>query len=56
MDTEFKEGYPDDTKQAIDSAPSLFPKDVADAIMFALSTPPHVQIHDIIIRPVGEPI
>ncbi|KAK4880618.1 hypothetical protein RN001_008764 [Aquatica leii] len=34
--------------------PALKPKDVADAIIYILSTPPHVQVHDLWIKPVGE--
>ncbi|XP_071452613.1 farnesol dehydrogenase-like [Hetaerina americana] len=36
--------------------PSLDPKDIADALIYALGAPPNVQIHDIIIKPVGEKI
>ncbi|XP_069683473.1 dehydrogenase/reductase SDR family member 11-like [Periplaneta americana] len=36
------------------SNPHLLPKDVADCVLFAISAPPHVQIHDIILHPVGE--
>lgn len=32
----------------------LNPQDVSQAIMYAVSTPLHVQIHEIIIKPVGE--
>ncbi|XP_055914424.1 farnesol dehydrogenase-like [Eupeodes corollae] len=32
----------------------LQPEDVSQAVMFAISTPPHVQIHEIIVKPVGE--
>ncbi|XP_061393705.1 farnesol dehydrogenase-like [Musca vetustissima] len=32
----------------------LKPEDVSNAVMFTLSTPPHVQVHDMIIKPVGE--
>lgn len=56
VDTEFKEGYPDDgTKAAMGSAPSLSAADVAEAVLYCLSTGPNVQIQDIIIRPLGEP-
>ncbi|KAK7864261.1 hypothetical protein R5R35_009524 [Gryllus longicercus] len=34
--------------------PYLESEDVADATLYALSTPAHVQIHDIIIKPIGE--
>ena len=30
---------------------NLQPGDIADAIVYLLSTPPHVQIHDIVVRP-----
>uniref|UniRef100_A0A1B0AX70 Dehydrogenase/reductase SDR family member 11 n=1 Tax=Glossina palpalis gambiensis TaxID=67801 RepID=A0A1B0AX70_9MUSC len=32
----------------------LSPHDISNAIMYALSTPPHVQIHDMIIKPLGD--
>uniref|UniRef100_A0A1A9WPM4 Dehydrogenase n=1 Tax=Glossina brevipalpis TaxID=37001 RepID=A0A1A9WPM4_9MUSC len=32
----------------------LSPNDVADAILYTLSTPPNVQVHEIIIKPLGE--
>lgn len=32
----------------------LKPQDIADSILYILSTPPHVQIHDVIIRPQGQ--
>ncbi|XP_055842734.1 farnesol dehydrogenase-like [Episyrphus balteatus] len=32
----------------------LNPEDVSQAVLFAISTPPHVQIHEIIVKPVGE--
>ncbi|ETN65914.1 3-oxoacyl-[acyl-carrier-protein] reductase 1 [Anopheles darlingi] len=34
--------------------PMLEAEDVANAILYALGTPPHVQVHEIIIKPVGE--
>ncbi|KAF5281666.1 hypothetical protein FQR65_LT14596 [Abscondita terminalis] len=34
--------------------PKLDTEDVADAVVYALSTPPHVQVHEVILRPVGE--
>ncbi|XP_055913019.1 farnesol dehydrogenase-like [Eupeodes corollae] len=32
----------------------LKPEDISQAVMFAISTPPHVQIHEMIVKPVGE--
>ncbi|CAO1443037.1 unnamed protein product [Diamesa serratosioi] len=34
--------------------PKLNPQDVADAVIFAISTPENVLIHELIIKPVGE--
>lgn len=33
---------------------ALQPEDISEAVLFALGTPPHVQIHELIIKPVGE--
>lgn len=34
--------------------PVLNPEDIAQAIIYALGTPPHVQIHELTIKPIGE--
>ncbi|KDR10164.1 dehydrogenase/reductase SDR family member 11-like [Zootermopsis nevadensis] len=34
--------------------PSLKPRDVADAVVYVLAAPPHVQIHELTVKPVGE--
>ncbi|XP_017780850.1 PREDICTED: farnesol dehydrogenase-like [Nicrophorus vespilloides] len=34
--------------------PRLMSSDIVNAIVFVLSTPPHVQVHEMIIKPVGE--
>ncbi|KAK7864253.1 hypothetical protein R5R35_009519 [Gryllus longicercus] len=36
--------------------PHVFSEDVADAVLYAVSTPPHVQIHEMIVMPVGEAV
>ncbi|KAJ3651878.1 hypothetical protein Zmor_017884 [Zophobas morio] len=36
--------------------PKLNSEDVADAVVYILSTPPHVQIQEIMMRPLGEPV
>ncbi|XP_035913978.1 farnesol dehydrogenase-like [Anopheles stephensi] len=39
---------------AISEMPILEPEDIASAILYALGTPPRVQVHEITIKPVGE--
>lgn len=33
------------------AASILQPEDIAQSVLFALSTPPHVQIHEITVQP-----
>jgi NADP-dependent 3-hydroxy acid dehydrogenase YdfG len=43
--TEFQDGFPDDgTKEAVSQMPALKPEDIAEAVLYILSTPPHVQV------------
>ncbi|XP_055609189.1 farnesol dehydrogenase-like [Uranotaenia lowii] len=35
--------------------PTLLAEDIADSVRYVLSTPPRVQIHELVIRPNGEP-
>ncbi|XP_068911858.1 farnesol dehydrogenase-like [Tenebrio molitor] len=53
--TEFQDGFPDDgTKEAVSQMPALKPEDIAEAVLYILSTPPHVQVHELTIHPLGE--
>ncbi|XP_064214547.1 farnesol dehydrogenase [Tribolium castaneum] len=53
--SDFQEGFcKDGTLEAMRSGPVLYPEDVAEAIVYTLSTPPHVQVHDIFMHPLGE--
>ncbi|XP_073828251.1 farnesol dehydrogenase-like isoform X2 [Musca autumnalis] len=45
----------DDVRKAAGEC-MLKPEDVSNAVMYMLSTPPHVQIHEMIIKPLGEMI
>ncbi|KAF5298283.1 hypothetical protein FQR65_LT09794 [Abscondita terminalis] len=40
--------------KSYDNFPALESEDVADAVAYVLGTPPHVQVHELIIKPVGE--
>jgi len=55
VETEFQSAmYPDDPARAAaitSSLPCLQAEDMADAVTYILSTPKHMQIHDILIRP-----
>nr|XP_022902865.1 farnesol dehydrogenase-like [Onthophagus taurus] len=42
--------------KVFDAMPKLNAEDVADAVVYVLSTPHHVQIQDIMMRPLGEPV
>lgn len=39
-------------EKVLSQAPNLESKDLADAVVYILSTPPHVQVHDILMHPV----
>ena len=42
-------------REAYTNFKALEPVDIADAVIYMLSTPPHVQINDIILRPLAQP-
>ncbi|KAH8419661.1 hypothetical protein KR009_000401, partial [Drosophila setifemur] len=44
----------DSTRQLLPDLPLLNSEDVADAVSYCISTPPNVQIHELIIKPIGE--
>jgi len=46
--------YAPEEREVMESYPYLNPEDISNAVLYALGTKPHVQIHEIIIRPVGE--
>ncbi|XP_053963335.1 farnesol dehydrogenase-like [Anastrepha ludens] len=51
VDTEI---VPQEMKVALENPPFLQPEDIADALLYSLQTPPHVQIHEMIVKPIGE--
>ncbi|XP_069685857.1 farnesol dehydrogenase-like [Periplaneta americana] len=42
-------------KQCFETLPFLNPEDVSNSVLYVLGAPPHVQIHELIILPVGAP-
>ncbi|XP_023723999.1 farnesol dehydrogenase-like [Cryptotermes secundus] len=55
--TEFPEAsdFTGDILEFLKEIPFLQPKDIADAVIYILGTPPHVQVHELTIKPVGSP-
>lgn len=43
-----------DANELIKYMPRLKPEDVASAVIFAISQPEHVQVHEIMLKPMGE--
>ncbi|KAK9892502.1 hypothetical protein WA026_020492 [Henosepilachna vigintioctopunctata] len=38
------------------SAPRMYPVDIANAAAYVIRTPPHVQVSELILQPLGEPV
>jgi NADP-dependent 3-hydroxy acid dehydrogenase YdfG len=57
-DTEFVERMFRGKRAAAEADPAyrqLDARDVAEAVLYILRTPPHVDVHDLLLRPVGQP-
>ncbi|XP_011315383.1 dehydrogenase/reductase SDR family member 11-like [Fopius arisanus] len=52
--TDLMATYSTFSQEILNAMPSLKPEDIAAALIYALSTPPHVSVQEIILRPVGE--
>ena len=58
VETEFHKRYYGSqrkSEQLYSSYKVLEPNDVADALLYALHTPAHVQVHDLLLRPSAQP-
>jgi NADP-dependent 3-hydroxy acid dehydrogenase YdfG len=58
VETEFAEVYHRDGEAAAKTYgryPVLTPDDIADAVAFAVGAPPHMQVHDLLVRPTRQP-
>jgi NADP-dependent 3-hydroxy acid dehydrogenase YdfG len=58
VETEFAAHYhqsEDVAKQTYGRFKVLEPRDIAEAVRFALASPPHMQVHDILLRPRDQP-
>ncbi|XP_069683458.1 farnesol dehydrogenase-like isoform X1 [Periplaneta americana] len=42
-------------EEFLSNYPALNPEDIADALIYVLGVPPHVQIHELTVMPVGQP-
>ncbi|XP_030745972.1 farnesol dehydrogenase-like [Sitophilus oryzae] len=56
VNTEIANDLPSDSflAHAVANPNNLKCEDIADAVIYVLSTPPHVQIHELIVKPVNE--
>jgi len=45
---------PDQVEEIFKTLPFLDCSDISQAVIYALSTKPHVQVHEIVIKPIGE--
>lgn len=59
VETEFAQTYAhgdaEHARATYSRFPVLQPEDVADMVAYALRAPPHVQIHDLLVRPTRQP-
>lgn len=51
VETDMVQEFKDDLGKCL-----LIPEDISSGVMYALSTPPNVQVHELTIKPVGENI
>ncbi|TDG41525.1 hypothetical protein AWZ03_012049 [Drosophila navojoa] len=51
VDTEI---FDSNSPEVVAKMPMLLPENVADAVSYCIQTPPNVQIHELIIKPIGE--
>lgn len=49
-------GYQGSADEYFSSIPILLPEDVAESVIYVLSTPPRVNVTELMIRPTGEPV
>ncbi|XP_067641766.1 farnesol dehydrogenase isoform X2 [Eurosta solidaginis] len=46
--------FPQEIQFYVKDMARLQPENIADAVLYALRTPPHVQVHEITLKPMGE--
>ncbi|KAK7864245.1 hypothetical protein R5R35_009513 [Gryllus longicercus] len=47
-------GVDSETLKRLEKIPFMQPEDIADIVLYALGVPPHVQIHEVMVYPVGQ--
>ena len=51
----YHDGDDDKVAETYGHYPCLQPVDIADAVVFALGSPPHMAVHDVLLRPTEQP-